>query len=240
MQLLDCFSESLAYVSLLISRQSCEDADYELVQRDLDKLLHQAGECAADIDGQSFEAAFFAVCAWIDEQILNSQWQGREKWLIKPMQKRYYNTLQAGEKFYDYLDQLLDTGQPGESEEFILSSKDQAQSGCTEQGRKQALKVFATCLALGFRGRYFRQEDQKKIQELKNRCLRNIYTFGVNNKQLFPEAYPSQMPHKGKWKGVFGPGLVWAFLFPVGVLTAMYIIYDSMLLDLLHKLLAAY
>ncbi|MFP4480608.1 MAG: DotU family type IV/VI secretion system protein [Desulfohalobiaceae bacterium] len=244
MSLLDTFSEPLAYVSLLINELP-EEAGYGVVQEDLDNLLQQSAEQADTVDRKSFEAAFFAVCAWIDEQLLNSGWQGREEWLMQPLQKRYYNTLQAGEKFYDYLEELLSPEQEPTADEFSFSSRGepaQDSQKYSQPGRRQALEVFAVCLSLGFRGRYFREQDRSILQELKGKCLKAIYDSeaGLDTEQLFPEAYSREPVAKRKWQGIVGPGLAATFLLPAVVLAAMYVIYDSMLLDMLNKLLSMY
>ncbi|MGM0423821.1 MAG: DotU family type IV/VI secretion system protein [Thermodesulfobacteriota bacterium] len=244
MRLLDAFSEPLTYVSLLIDEQP-EEAEYSVVQKDLDSLLQQAAAQSEAADRQSFDAAFFAVCAWIDEQLLNSGWKGREDWLIQPLQKRYYKTLQAGEKFYDYLQELLSPEKYRAADEFSFSSRAesaQEPEKHSQSGRLQALEVFAACLSLGFRGRYFHEQDRSTLQEWKTKCLKALYDSadGLDTEQLFPEAYPHGPAPKHKWQGIFGSGLVAAFLLPALVLAAMYVVYDSMLADMLHKLLSAY
>lgn len=245
MRLLDSFSEPLAYVSLLLNEQVAEEAEFNVVQKDLDHLLNQSSRLAANIDHQSFEAGLFAVCAWIDEQLLNSGWQGKNDWLTQPLQKRYFSTLQAGEKFYAYLDALLTTEQKTSADDPAVQNRNQGLQGTdnySETGRMQALEVYAACLALGFTGRYFRPQDRKIVQELKDKCLRTIQDLGgeLETEKLFPEAYPGSQASKGKWHGVFGPGMVVSFFLPVVVLAALYIVYDSMLVDMLQNLLASY
>lgn len=238
MRLLDTFAEPLAYASLLTNERTAAEADYATVKQDMDNLLHKAKN-AADTDSNSLEAAAFAICAWIDEQLLNSQWKDRDQWLSQPLQKRHYHTLQAGEKFYSSLQDLLHTEQGSGEPEDAQDGRPPA--SYTESGRTQALEVFAACLALGFTGRYYRPEDRETREELKHTCLNTIYSAagdqGTGN--LFPEAYPRKAS-RHRWRGVTSPGLIAAFGLPIAVLIAMYVVYDGMLADMLHNLVSAY
>ena len=53
--------------------------------------------------------AKFALVAFIDESIISSDWINREVWLEKPLQLQLFNRFDAGEKFFDML-----------NEEFVL------------------------------------------------------------------------------------------------------------------------
>ncbi|MDR1686147.1 MAG: DotU family type IV/VI secretion system protein [Desulfovibrio sp.] len=72
-------------------------------------LLDEARRLAV-MDGfppEYAETADFAVCAFIDETLLSSDWSGRTAWMTKPLQLERHDTGTAGEDFYRLLDDLL-------------------------------------------------------------------------------------------------------------------------------------
>ncbi|MFP4257873.1 MAG: DotU family type IV/VI secretion system protein, partial [Desulfovermiculus sp.] len=107
MRFVDAFADSLAYVSLLLRDPDQTGADFETVRTDLESLLAQARNLVLSQNQEYFDTARFAVCAWIDEQILGSSWPGREEWIMLPLQKRLYGTVRAGEEFFFRLEELL-------------------------------------------------------------------------------------------------------------------------------------
>ena len=75
--------------------------------------------------------ALYAIVAFMDEQILRSQWPGRQQWMSQPLQLTYFNENTAGEGFFLRMQAI-------------------------EQRPEQAhiLEIYYLCLALGFRGKY--------------------------------------------------------------------------------------
>lgn len=75
--------------------------------------------------------AKYALCAFIDEQILRSEWPGRQQWMSRPLQLIYFNENTAGEGFFSRIEQL--EAQPA---------------------RAHVLQIYYLCLTLGFQGQY--------------------------------------------------------------------------------------
>jgi type VI secretion system protein ImpK len=73
--------------------------------------------------------ARYALVAFIDEQIVHSDWAGRIGWMSRPLQLELYGENTAGENFFVRLRALLRAG-----------------------GRSAAVEVYYLCLLLGFRG----------------------------------------------------------------------------------------
>ncbi len=85
----------------------------------------------ARISDEDVMEAKYALCAFIDEQILRSEWPGRQQWMSRPLQLMYFNENTAGEGFFMRMDRL--EAQPQ---------------------RIHVLQIYFLCLTLGFQGQY--------------------------------------------------------------------------------------
>jgi type VI secretion system protein ImpK len=84
---------------------------------------------AAGISDAEIAEARYAIVAFIDERVLQSNWLGRAEWMSNPLQLQLYREFTAGENFFARMRALLNRG---------------VSSG--------ALEVYYLCLALGFTG----------------------------------------------------------------------------------------
>ena len=78
------------------------------------------------------EQATWAVAALLDDLALNTPWGGASAWPRQPLVSTLYGDVDAGARFFDRLDEL--ERNPSRDPEM--------------------LELFATCLALGFRGKF--------------------------------------------------------------------------------------
>lgn len=81
----------------------------------------------------------FAFCALVDEVILQSGFDARTSWELRPLQLELFGEQLAGDRFFDHLDQLRQGG----------------------VARVQVMEVFHLCLLLGFKGRYLLDGTEK-------------------------------------------------------------------------------
>lgn len=104
----------------------------DVLRRRISTLFEQMEERArgAGIPPQDVGEAKYALAAFIDEQILRSQWDGRQQWMSKPLQLVYFNENTAGEGFFQHLTQL------------------------ESQNKLHVVQVYYLCLTLGFQGQY--------------------------------------------------------------------------------------
>jgi type VI secretion system protein ImpK len=93
----------------------------------LDRMVATAR--SAGISDTEISEARYAMVAFMDEQILKSEWAGRTEWMQEPLQLQLYREYTAGENFFVRMRTLLSAG-----------------------NRTFALEVYYLCLALGFRG----------------------------------------------------------------------------------------
>ena len=109
MRLADCFVEAVTYV-LDVARKPQAFPQFDVVRAKVEELLNASGRMAKTLGvaASEFQDARFAVCAWMDEMILGSQWEGKASWLHQPLQRTVYNTVNAGDEYFERLDALLD------------------------------------------------------------------------------------------------------------------------------------
>lgn len=178
MRMIDCFYEVLfKVINYVETFNKGENESYEEVRGQIERALTE-GAASFHEGGYSeeqYELACFAVVAFIDEAFLLSNWIHKEKWRKEMLQMKRYNTFNAGEGFYEKLNNLSP---------FHPAEKD-------------VREVYYYCLSLGFRGKYYRKEDQSYLDKLKSEnltLLKGVEEHSVltsEEKQLFPEAYIS-------------------------------------------------
>ncbi len=108
MRLTDSLMKLFAYVVYFLKNNKTRPYPYETVRAEVARLLDKSEK---DCEKYSFpradyDLARFAVCAWIDEAVLSSDWKEKRNWVKEPLQKKYYNVLNAGESFFDKLNNI--------------------------------------------------------------------------------------------------------------------------------------
>ncbi|MCI5208878.1 MAG: DotU family type IV/VI secretion system protein [Candidatus Electrothrix sp. ATG2] len=170
MSLLDCFVELISYIAYFGKTSSTCQVSYEQMKTDLAHLVDKAQDNfqRTRLTQEDFDLARFAVFAWIDEVILSSTWSEKGKWQGEQLQRIYYQTTEAGELFFERLNQL----RPQQAE---------------------VREVYTLCLALGFSGRYCNPGDEFLLEQLKNSNLKLLSPESVvglaDQKPLFLDAY---------------------------------------------------
>ncbi|MFO7713038.1 DotU family type IV/VI secretion system protein [Desulfosarcina sp.] len=171
MRLSDCFIELIAYTALVIRPESNRQADFEQVRADIQRLI-AASETACQKGGfatADYDLARFAVFAWIDETILSSAWAGKNRWLGEQLQRRYFNTADAGKLFFERLNTI-------------------------GPHQLDVREIYYLCLAMGFTGQYCNPGDdylleQVKISNLKLLTGSSMGLPDLKHTTLFPDAY---------------------------------------------------
>ncbi|HWQ09552.1 MAG TPA: DotU family type IV/VI secretion system protein, partial [Holophaga sp.] len=101
MHLTDCYCDVFAYVLALLEAPG-PGVGYDKVREDLLGLF-QAAEtraAAAGFDAADVGDAKFAACAWTDETLLRSSWEGAKRWQTAQFQQLFFDTHNAGIAFY--------------------------------------------------------------------------------------------------------------------------------------------
>ncbi|MBQ7738955.1 MAG: DotU family type IV/VI secretion system protein [Desulfovibrionaceae bacterium] len=107
------------------------------------------------------EDARFAVYAFVDEKILNSERMDASDWMSKSLQCHYFKTTAAGKLFFERLNNLLTKlGVPLEEEGILLDLPGRLDlAKVIGQEKSPLLRLFALCLLYGFKGYLFINAD---------------------------------------------------------------------------------
>jgi type VI secretion system protein ImpK len=173
MRLTDCFMELIAYTAYFIKTVDHKQPPYDQVKADILRALAQSEDCIKKdlFPRDDYDLARFAVCAWVDEAILNSGWSYKDFWRREQLQRIYYQTTDAGEEFFDKLNTV-------------------------GFHQRDVREVYFLCLALGFMGRYCHKGDEYLLAQVKSSNLKLLMGSSVGlpsleRSELFPEAYQS-------------------------------------------------
>ena len=213
MRLSDCFIELIAYVAYFLKTVQDSQPGFEQIRSDIERLMAegQGSIRYGEIPEADYSMARFAMCAWIDEAIMNSDWNEKMRWQREPLQRLYYQTTNAGELFFERLNAI----------------------GAHQNDVRE---VYYLCLAMGFMGRYGNESDRYLLEQLKTSNLKVLTgtSVGIPSLEkglLFPEAYP---PDSGTLQA--GPGqkrfsvvTLAAAGAPVALFGVLYLIYHFVL-----------
>ena len=142
----------------------------ELRQRILTALDAMVGKGrASGLPDAELVEARYALVAFIDEQILKSNWPGRAEWMGQPLQLQLYGEYTAGENFFNRLRALLQQG-----------------------GTALALEIYYLCLALGFRGSYGNSADQRPLMQFSDAARQRVTKGLPSAAKLGPHSEPRE------------------------------------------------
>jgi type VI secretion system protein ImpK len=120
----------------------------DVLQRRIEGLLDRMSRRAeeAGLVPQDINDIKYALVAFVDEQILKSEWPGRMQWLARPLQLAMFGENTAGEGFFTRMEQLRE-----------------------QPARAHVLEVYFLCVALGFQGVYAVRGDDGTLSMIAER-----------------------------------------------------------------------
>lgn len=220
MRIVDCFTDVL-----LFTRKFCrgefDEMPVDQVRAELQSLFQKSETMAEknNMPEDFYQAARFPVVSLVDEMLQTSNWAEKSAWSRNPLQRIYFDTTNAGAEFYNRLNVLNKFGPDRDIRE-----------------------VYALCLGLGFRGKYFRGEDRKQYEEIKafnlSLLLPEEAQRNIDSATLFPFAYKGHdkdnaNPYKSRFS--IYPILIGL---PITVLILMIGIYHFKVASLLDQIQA--
>jgi type VI secretion system protein ImpK len=124
-----------------------QEEDAEKVQVRVDELFQKLDTAAhqAELSLEDTHQSKYALAAYLDEKVLNSDLPFRSDWASRPLQLKYFDDSAAGEEFYNRLDNLRHS---------------------PEAKVPACLEIYLMCLALGFRGKLVDSQGQEKRKVL--------------------------------------------------------------------------
>jgi type VI secretion system protein ImpK len=175
MRLTDCFMDVIGYVAYFVKSVSKRQPAFDQVKGDIRRLISASEDSLKNstFSQADYDMARFAVCAWVDEAIMDSAWEQKNQWQREQLQREYYQTADAGEKFFERLNTI----------------------GAHQNDVRE---VFYLCLSLGFTGRYCNEGDDYLLDQLKTSNLKLLTGSSVGlpsleREELFPDAYPADV-----------------------------------------------
>jgi type VI secretion system protein ImpK len=138
----------------------------------LDKMVGDGR--AAGIAEPDLADMRYAVVAFLDEQILKTNWPGRNDWMSQPLQLVLFNQYTAGEHFFNRLRSLLG------------------------EGRGEAIAAYHLCLALGFRGQFGSGADPSALAGFSQAAHQQVSRSLPRADKLGPHAIPADRAEKSK------------------------------------------
>lgn len=219
MRLIDCFLKVLAYTSYLRKDYAKISASHDEVRADYDELFVEGRDMAlyGGFSNEEYDNASFAVCAWVDETILLSRWPGKNDWAASPLQRKQFNTMNAGEEFFERLNALP-------ADDYAVR------------------EVFAVCMSLGFTGKYYDPSSMAELNKLKKETLSTVLGRDIDSDdyfegRLFPEAYPQGVQDSGKsrfWRRT-DPLMVGLMLLPPAIFISLFVLYRFYLIKIIYE-----
>ena len=147
MKLIDAFIPIFSELSTLDQKLEEESTlDIEVLTEQITQQIALSKDAllAEGFEVRDFDNALFALCALIDEKVMNSQWAFRERWAKNTLQKQFFKSQTAGTVFFEKLDQLNEFNE-------------------VEQNIRE---VYLYCLAFGFTGCYFDVGQRSRLDEI--------------------------------------------------------------------------
>jgi len=213
MRLIDCFINIIVYVVYLVKSETAKQPSYDQVNADIQRLITQSQRYPENgtVSREDYDLARFAVFAWVDEAIMSSSWDGRTQWQREQLQRRYYQTADAGEVFFERLNTI-------------------------GPHQRDVREVYYLCLAMNFTGQYCHQGDEYLLEQLKTSNLKLLTgsSLGIpslDKRELFPEAYPVESIETAplKTKRRFSPFTLICLGSPVLLYWILFMIYRFVL-----------
>lgn len=117
-------------------------------------------------DEQTLTRARYALCATLDDIILNTPWGQQFGWSKKTLQGTFFRKEWAGDEFFKLLDKLL----------------------ADPANHRDLLELMYICLALGFKGGYRLYDRQGELEQRRERLYRALHGLRSENE-------PALSPH---------------------------------------------
>ena len=242
MALVDRFLPAVAFAALLGREPQLRDIPYDTARADMDRLLDEPLTASSEDRPEEVQDALFAVCTFVDEAVLASDWPGRKDWLKRPLQRVRFGTANAGEEFYVRLASLCERA--GDALPLPEELSGEPQDAAGRSRLREVLEVYAACLTLGFTGRYYDEKGRATLAAITRTSLKRLLGGAQaqgrqRDAHVFPETYAEQPRafRRPRWRSAMG--LLVLFGLPLLAAVLIHAAYASLLADALQGWLKA-
>ena len=115
-----------------------------------------------------YQDALYAMVALADQKFIHTPWYGQKAWRASTLEWHFFESAEAGRKFFENAERLLSNPDPG---------------------AKEVCKLYYTCIALGFRGIYSDPSGQEEVRKLRQRLLAHFLPMSSTAQKISPAAY---------------------------------------------------
>jgi type VI secretion system protein ImpK len=183
--LLACASPLFALISRIRNRAQHVDPDKLRASVVSEVRAFEARALQAGIEAQTVKVARYALCATLDDVVLNTPWGGQSSWAMQSMVATFHREVVGGDRFFDLLARL---------------EKEPA-------ANIDLLEFIYQCLSLGFEGRLrIEERGSDKHLAIRNSLARIIRgQRGQVERDLSPHWKGLEKPHRrlSAWKPVW-------------------------------------
>ncbi|MEQ8603571.1 MAG: DotU family type IV/VI secretion system protein [Marivibrio sp.] len=177
---------------------SAEEALQQL-QSLLEMQALEAGRRGGEYGVLYYKEAQYVMAALADEIFLHLDWPGRTAWREDLLETRLFGSYAAGEKLFQRLDRLLQSGDRVQAELAV---------------------VYLLALSLGFRGKYRGAKHDQKLIDYRKQLYYYIYQrrpdLADQTRRLTPQAYDQtqgeararMLPSPARWYWLFAAVLL--------------------------------
>jgi len=129
------------FLAVLRIQKTGDVGSFEPLHPNIQKLFETFEERCKRLalDHDDVATAKYALAAFMDETVLNSQWPHKDRWADNPLQLDYFGTYLAGENFFDKLEEVR----------------------ARADAKPDLLQIYYLCLLLGFKGKYGVSGEEK-------------------------------------------------------------------------------
>lgn len=203
-----CFRPFFLAVSAFHSESTRSRLHAGQLYRTLEEILAAADLTArsSGLDPNVYQQAKYAVIALADDWALHSDWDHAREWNRYLLEKRHFNSAFAGQEFFDRLNRLRQT----------LAG---VQDPVLREQVAGALEVYATCLRMGFQGRFRNTPGaQAQLEGAANQILGLLLPQGIKavRDRAWSDAYGD-----GQRGQIVGRRFLWWWPIPASFLVAV-------------------
>ncbi|NOT57806.1 MAG: DUF4384 domain-containing protein [Deltaproteobacteria bacterium] len=151
----EIFTPLIVRVLLFVQTPASARGAFSATRKEINALLEEQKVLVKrhEIAQPEYDNARFAVIAWLDEILLKATFAENkeffQQWQHAPLQVELHNTANAGVEFFDRLEQL-------------------------RPSQKEVNEIYHLCLCLGFRGRYYSEEQDYQLIEMRRERAQHV------------------------------------------------------------------